>query len=82
MATEMGFNRRLRRITAVAAGSVLLASVAACSSGGSTPASTASGSAPAALVKVSMGINPWIGYAPWYIAQEKGFFAAHGCVFE
>ncbi len=78
MATEMGFNRRLRRITAVAAGSVLLASVAACSSGGSTPASTASGSAPAALVKVSMGINPWIGYAPWYIAQEKGFFAAHG----
>ena len=27
-----------------------------------------------------MGIEPWIGYAPWYIAQEKGFFAKHGLV--
>jgi len=25
-----------------------------------------------------MGIEPWIGYAPWYIAQAKGYFAKHG----
>jgi NitT/TauT family transport system substrate-binding protein len=25
-----------------------------------------------------MGINPWIGYAPWYIAQEKGYFKENG----
>jgi NitT/TauT family transport system substrate-binding protein len=31
-----------------------------------------------ALAKVTMGIEPWIGYAPWYIAQKKGFFKACG----
>jgi len=30
------------------------------------------------LANVSMGIEPWIGYAPWYIAQQEGYFAKFG----
>lgn len=29
-------------------------------------------------VAVSMGIEPWIGYAPWYIAQKEGYFTKYG----
>lgn len=25
-----------------------------------------------------MGIEPWLGYGPWRIAEKKNFFAAHG----
>ena len=25
-----------------------------------------------------IGTQPWLGYGPWWIAQEKGFFAARG----
>ncbi len=28
-------------------------------------------------VKIRIGTQPWIGYGPWWIAQEKGMFAAH-----
>ena len=36
--------------------------------------------APAAKepVKVRIGTQPWIGYGPWYIAQEKKMFDAYG----
>lgn len=27
---------------------------------------------------VRMALNPWIGYGPWYIAEEKGFFTENG----
>ncbi|HVC25499.1 MAG TPA: ABC transporter substrate-binding protein [Acidimicrobiales bacterium] len=30
------------------------------------------------LSSVSMGIEPWIGYAPWYIAQQEGYFKRYG----
>ncbi len=30
------------------------------------------------LVPVSMGTEPWIGYAPWYIAQQEGYFTKYG----
>lgn len=33
---------------------------------------------PAKLSSVSMGIEPWIGYAPWYIAQQEGYFQKYG----
>ncbi len=33
---------------------------------------------PAALTKVRIGTQPWIGYGPWWIANEKGFFAKYG----
>ncbi|MBI5839454.1 MAG: ABC transporter substrate-binding protein [Chloroflexi bacterium] len=29
-------------------------------------------------VKIRIGTQPWIGYGPWWIAQEKGMFTAHG----
>ena len=32
----------------------------------------------AATTKVNLGIVPWIGYGPIYVAAAKGFFAAHG----
>lgn len=28
--------------------------------------------------KVRIGTQPWIGYGPWWIAQEKGLFAKYG----
>lgn len=27
---------------------------------------------------ISIGIQPWLGYGQWYIAQDKGFFAENG----
>lgn len=31
-----------------------------------------------ASVTVRIGTQPWIGYGPWYIAQEKGMFDPYG----
>ena len=31
-----------------------------------------------ALTPIRMGTQPWIGYGPWWIAAEKGFFADQG----
>jgi NitT/TauT family transport system substrate-binding protein len=42
----------------------------------SAQASSASGSSSGGVI--SMGIEPWIGYAPWYIAQKEGYFAKYG----
>jgi NitT/TauT family transport system substrate-binding protein len=33
-------------------------------------------------VMVRMGTQPWIGYGPWYIAQEKGMFEKYGLTVE
>lgn len=33
---------------------------------------------PAGPATVRIGIQPWIGYGPWWIAQEKGMFDAAG----
>lgn len=30
------------------------------------------------ISKVRIGTQPWIGYGPWWIAQEKGLFAKYG----
>jgi NitT/TauT family transport system substrate-binding protein len=51
-------------LLAASLGSLALTACGSGSSGGSTA--------------ITMGIEPWVGYAPWYIAQEKGFFAKHG----
>jgi NitT/TauT family transport system substrate-binding protein len=37
-----------------------------------------SGASASSLVSVSMGTEPWIGYAPWYIAQQEGYFTKYG----
>lgn len=28
--------------------------------------------------QVKLGVQPWLGYGPWWIAEEQGFFADHG----
>lgn len=28
--------------------------------------------------EVKLGVQPWLGYGPWWIAEEQGFFADHG----
>jgi len=56
----------------VASGLALLA--AACSS--TTSTNNPSAGVPS-VTNVKMGIEPWIGYAPWYIAAAKGYFTKH-----
>ncbi len=38
----------------------------------------ACGPRPAQVTTVRIGTQPWIGYGPWWIAQEKGIFEKHG----
>lgn len=54
--------------------------LAACGSGSTSVKSiksTAIPSKPEAGV-IKMGIEPWIGYGPWYIAQQEGYFKKLG----
>jgi NitT/TauT family transport system substrate-binding protein len=30
-----------------------------------------------ARAEITLGVNDWVGYVAWYIAQEKGFFKKH-----
>ena len=30
------------------------------------------------MPKVKLGVQPWLGYGPWWIAEEQGFFEDHG----
>lgn len=66
----------------------LACTIAAC--GGSSGTSSTSASAPAtssagptAAAKPEpgtfrMGIEPWLGYGPWRVAEEKGYFKSNG----
>jgi NitT/TauT family transport system substrate-binding protein len=31
-----------------------------------------------ARAEITLGVNDWVGYVVWYVAQEKGFFKKHG----
>jgi NitT/TauT family transport system substrate-binding protein len=61
---------------------LLLLALAGCSA--AAPAAPAAettapaANASAAAVTVRIGTQPWIGYGPWWIAQEQGLFAKHG----
>lgn len=59
-------------LSAVAAALVLTG----CSTG-AAPASSG-----AATPTVRMATEPWIGYGPWWIAKDKGFFAKSGVMVE
>jgi len=54
----------------------LLCSLAACA----TPQQAAPTATPTAAepLLVRIGTQPWIGYGPWWIAQEKGLFEKYG----
>lgn len=73
-----------RRIMILAAAILLLAALAACTAAApaaptaSNSNATDSGTGAAAATTVRIGTQPWIGYGPWWIAQEKGLFAKHG----
>lgn len=37
-----------------------------------------SGTAQAKSAEVKLGVQPWLGYGPWWIAEKKGYFEKHG----
>ena len=55
----------------------LAAAIAGCGGAPAKDASSASSSS-AELPKAIIGQSSWLGYAPLFIAQDKGFFKAHG----
>jgi len=54
--------------------------VSGCNRAPDTPAPSGSSStpAPAALTKYRIGLGPWVGFGPFYLAREKGFFKEAG----
>jgi NitT/TauT family transport system substrate-binding protein len=70
-----------RRLVTATLGLVLV--LAACSSPSSSPSTTASGSVPAASaalrpVRLLLGFRPDVQFAPFYLAQQAGYFADAG----
>ncbi|MDT3396897.1 ABC transporter substrate-binding protein [Streptomyces sp. B1866] len=65
--------QRRRAGTTALAGLVALSTAAAALTGCGPDSDTTS-----ERETVTMGIMPWIGYAPWYIADRKGFFTELG----
>lgn len=63
----------MKRLATLILSVLLILSVSGCAA-----VSTPSAPAETGPVKVRIGMQPWIGYGPWYIAQEKGFFAPYG----
>lgn len=68
----MPLRTRCLALVATAAAALLLVS---CSSADSDSPDAAD---EGGLVPVSMGIQPWIGYGQWYVAEEQGIFADLG----
>ena len=67
----------MKKITAAALSLCLCAAAVGC--GGSNTASKSSGSGSGGeMPKIILGQASWIGFAPLYIAQDKGFFKDHG----
>lgn len=66
-------------VLALAACSAAAPAAAPAADSTAAAADTTAAEAPAAdLVPVRIGTQPWIGYGPWWIAQEQGLFAKHG----
>jgi NitT/TauT family transport system substrate-binding protein len=72
---------RLKVLLAAAAATALVVGLTACggSSGGGS-GEVSSGEIPAKPESgaIKMGIEPWIGYGPWYIAEKEGYFKKQG----
>jgi len=69
----------LKKIVSVAMAGVFLFSVAGCGTN-STAKDTAKASSSSSAYdgEIILGQSSWIGFAPLYIAEEKGFFKKHG----
>ncbi|MCL2803768.1 MAG: aliphatic sulfonate ABC transporter substrate-binding protein [Micrococcales bacterium] len=62
------------RLTAAAA--LLMLALAGCSSDSTNDNTKATDNAQGGSpIKVSIAIQPWLGYGAWYIAQDQGYFA-------
>jgi NitT/TauT family transport system substrate-binding protein len=64
---------RKRKMLLLAAGLAVIAVAAAATATARTGAT-----ASARAVTVNMGLEPWIGYGPWWIAHDKGYDTANG----
>jgi NitT/TauT family transport system substrate-binding protein len=67
-------NSRIKIAVTLAVAALSAISLSACSSS----ASTTPGATGAETTAVRMATNPWIGYGPWFIAQDQGYFTANG----
>lgn len=63
-----------KRLAIAVALLLTMALLAGCGSQGSQQSPAP---APAAPVQIKMGIVPWVGFGPWWIAEEKGLFGQH-----
>ncbi|HVO55035.1 MAG TPA: ABC transporter substrate-binding protein [Solirubrobacterales bacterium] len=72
--------KRVQVIALAVLAAAFAVGVTACGSSGGSSGEVTSGSIPskpeAGVIK--MGIEPWIGYGPWYIAEKEGFFDKQG----
>jgi NitT/TauT family transport system substrate-binding protein len=75
---------RTRLVLLCAVLGALATLVAACGGSGSSGSSSSSSSGGASIPSkpepgtFRMGIEPWLGYGPWRIAESKGYFEQHG----
>jgi NitT/TauT family transport system substrate-binding protein len=65
------------RTAAAASLAVAALGLTACSGAAAGGSASAGGSSEAAD-SVTMATQPWLGYGPWYIAQENGYFEDEG----
>jgi NitT/TauT family transport system substrate-binding protein len=65
-----------QRCAIAALAAVITVGFAGC--GSSSGSTSERGGSSAAPVTMSVAIDPWIGYAPWYIAQSKGYDVKNG----
>ncbi len=59
-------------------GAIAGSSLHACAKPAATPSGESNASSGAGSMSIKMGIAPWIGFTPFHIAIEKGFFKALG----
>lgn len=72
---ELTMKKWLKKMVALALVGSLTVMAAGC---GSETKEASSGSGAAAAEEVIIGQASWIGFAPFYIAEDKGFFKDHG----
>jgi NitT/TauT family transport system substrate-binding protein len=75
----MAMREHLRRLSAVAALMLLLGLlVAACGDDDDDDSEATGGADSGEVTEVKIGTQPWIGYGPFYIADDQGFDTDHG----